>query len=61
MSSIKERFMNYRATFIEDMETGIYTYVVQKKKWLVFWKDVYYADSERDAYRNRCMFMEKEK
>jgi len=52
--------MNYRVVFIEDMETGIYTYVVQKKKWLVFWKDGYYADSERDAYKHRRMLIDKE-
>ena len=51
--------MKYRVAYIEDMETGIHTFVVQKK-WLVFWKDVYYADNERDAYKHRRILINKE-
>lgn len=53
--------MKYRVSSFGDMETGTHMFVVQKKKWLVFWKDVYYSDSERDAYKHRRILIGKEK
>ena len=53
--------MNYRVTYIEDKETGTHVYVVQKRKWFVFWEDVCYADNDCDAYKHRRVLMNKEK
>lgn len=52
--------MKYRVSSFEDVETGVYTYVVQKK-WLVFWEDVYYAADKRDAYKHRRRLVDEEK
>lgn len=52
--------MKYRVIYGEDKETGIYTYVVQKKKLFVFWKDVYYAVNELDAYKHKRKLIDKE-